>query len=555
MASASKLDRYRYISDLGRGGMSHVVLAQDNLLDRRVALKRMNAGDDAQALLRLRREALIGASVSHPNLVSIYDIVAAGGGEYVIVMEYVEGETLREALSGGQRLPVPRALSILDGVASGLDAIHAQRVVHRDVKPGNVLLGADGVVKLSDLGIASAPDRTRITMEGAILGTLSYIAPEQLEGKPVTPATDVYALAAVAYEALSGRKARPEPNAVALAHAIATRPPPDLREAWPEATATAAQLICRAMATEPDSRPGSATELARGLRDALEMPVTVPLARPSAAASSAPSERARRRAELVRQSRAAAARRAAARTAAASPGVGAPAPARPSREGLAPQDRRGADGAAYRAGVRPRRRRRVALGLLLGVLLLAGATAALLAATGGTRRPQTAANRPSRRSAGRSPAARRHASSTAHASTTTIQTPSTNAAPSNTRVTGGPSSPSQPPPAGSASTPVGAAETFYSLAASHRYAQAWALADPTFRDQLGGYPSFENGQALDRSIIFDSARVVSRTADAAKIAVRTTSVRANGTQHCTGTVDLERSSATWLLHLIHINCV
>src|SRR5947209_3599440 len=151
MASVAKLERYRYIADLGRGGMSHVVLADDRLLARRVALKRMNASDDTQALLRLRREALIGASVSHPNLVSIYDIVAAGGGEYVIVMEYVEGETLRDALAGGGRLPVGKLLTILEGVAAGLDAIHAEGSVHRDVKPANILLAANGDVKLADL--------------------------------------------------------------------------------------------------------------------------------------------------------------------------------------------------------------------------------------------------------------------------------------------------------------------------------------------------------------------------------------------------------------------
>src|SRR5947209_12061505 len=137
MASTPQLDRYRYISELGRGGMSQVSLAKDVLLGRRVALKRMHAEDDSGALLRLRREALIGASVSHPNLVSIYDIVAAEGGEYVIVMEYVEGQTLRDALAGGVRLPLSDALRILDGVAAGLDAIHAEGSVHRDVKPAN----------------------------------------------------------------------------------------------------------------------------------------------------------------------------------------------------------------------------------------------------------------------------------------------------------------------------------------------------------------------------------------------------------------------------------
>jgi hypothetical protein len=106
----------------------------------------------------------------------------------------------------------------------------------------------------------------------------------------------------------------------------------------------------------------------------------------------------------------------------------------------------------------------------------------------------------------------------------------------------------------SASTPISATESFYTLAAAHRYADAWALADPTFRAQLGGYQSFENGQALDRSITFTGANVVTQSADSATVAVRTTSVRADGTQHCYGTVDLLRSSSTWLVHLIHINC-
>lgn len=106
----------------------------------------------------------------------------------------------------------------------------------------------------------------------------------------------------------------------------------------------------------------------------------------------------------------------------------------------------------------------------------------------------------------------------------------------------------------SAGTPTSATESFYSLAAAHRYQEAWALADPTFRSQLGGFQSFESGQALERSITFSEARVVTQSADAATVAVRTTSVRADGTQHCYGTVDLRRGTSTWLLHLIHITC-
>ena len=140
MSVAANLGRYRVVLRLGVGGMSTVELAEDTLLGRRVALKRMHASDDVRNRSRLRREALIGASLTHPNLVSIFDIVTTEDGRDVIVMEYVEGQTLAYALRGG-RLDTTRALEILTGASAALDAIHAGRIVHRDVKPGNILLG------------------------------------------------------------------------------------------------------------------------------------------------------------------------------------------------------------------------------------------------------------------------------------------------------------------------------------------------------------------------------------------------------------------------------
>jgi eukaryotic-like serine/threonine-protein kinase len=547
VSSASKLDRYRYVAELGRGGMSHVLLAEDIRLGRRVALKQMNASSDSDALLRLRREALIGASVSHHNLVSIYDIVAAGGGEYVIVMEYVEGRTLRDELSGGRALPAPEALSILEGVAAGLDAIHAHGIVHRDVKPGNILLAANGDVKLADLGIASAPDRTRITAQGVILGTFGYMAPEQLDGKPATTATDVYALAAVAYEALSGRKARSESNPVALAHAIVTRPAPDLRDAWPDAPAEAADLLNRAMAADPAARPPSATELTGRLREALERPTTVPF-RPVPTASTT---------------------RVSAPTVAAAdvPGTDRPVEVRPDRptppvpvRTERPSSSRGTPAVRPAGSAEPSWRAR---GLaLLGLLLVAAIVAVVLLSSGGPARRIAAEKRAGHHPAKSGPAGHRASTGRAGQSAGASGPSAASSGSATPPATSAASSGSQTPPASSASnvsspsasTPTSATESFYSLAAAHRYADAWALADPTFRAQLGGYQSFADGQALDRSITFDAASVMTQSADSATVAIQTTSVRANGTQHCSGTVDLRLVSSAWMLHLIHISC-
>jgi serine/threonine protein kinase len=216
--------------------MATLDLAQDTLLGRRVALKRMSGEADVAGLTRLRREALVGASFSHINLVSVYDVLNTDDGHLVIVMEYIEGETLRDVLTRRGRLPVDEALPILGGVAAGLDAINQRGIVHRDVKPSNILLGGGGAaatVKLADLGIASAPDRTRITSSGAVLGSLSYMAPEQLSDAPVTQAIDVYALglavgagALVAVLASGGSPAHPPAKAASTAR---SHPPSDAR--------------------------------------------------------------------------------------------------------------------------------------------------------------------------------------------------------------------------------------------------------------------------------------------------------------------------------------
>jgi eukaryotic-like serine/threonine-protein kinase len=259
--------RYRVERLLGRGGMAAVYLAHDERLDRPVAIKRLHAESPDDTARRFAREAKLGASLNHPNLVWVFDTVADEEG-VLIVMEYVEGTTLARELEAGPLRP-RRAVEVISGVATALDHAHEHGVVHRDVKPANVLLGAKGAVKLADLGIATAAEHTRITRSGVVLGTASYMAPEQLEGRRPTAASDIYSLATVAFEALAGRKARSGRTPVEVAHAIATAPPPDLREAWQHAPAEAAEILKRGMARDRADRFWNACELATELAAAL----------------------------------------------------------------------------------------------------------------------------------------------------------------------------------------------------------------------------------------------------------------------------------------------
>jgi serine/threonine protein kinase len=505
VTATGDLARYRVISKIGSGGMATVDLAEDTLLGRRVALKRMSGEADVPGLTRLRREALVGASFSHKNLVSVYDVLNTDDGHLVIVMEYIEGETLREVLRRRDRLPAAEALPILSGVAAGLDAINERGIVHRDVKPSNILLGAGGTVKLADLGIASAPDRTRITTSGAVLGSLGYMAPEQLSDAPATRAIDVYALAAVSFEVLSGVKARRETNPVALAHAISTQDPPSLQTAWPEASRGVTELLRRGMARDPRQRPRSAGELVARLRAALEPEDTAQV----------PTERVR------------------------TPPVAVPpvtvasvAPARAPAAVPPPPRRRD----------RPRAGLPAAALLALVAVAVAAALIAVLSSGGSpAHQPATAASR------GRSHRSPKRPAASSRASRTTTGTTTPGSATTSTAAAG-------PPPAGG--TPISAVESFYGLAAGHHYPQAWALADPAMQNQLGGYRTFQSDQAGDRSITFTSAKTVSQTSSSARVAITTTSVRTDGTHHCSGTVDLVpgAQSGQWLLHQIGINC-
>src|SRR4051794_19280499 len=258
--------------------MATVLLAEDERLGRQVAVKRLHAESPEDTAQRFRREARLGASLNHPNVVSVFDIVSDDEG-VLIVMEYVEGETLRDAIERGP-LPPARAVEVLRGVAGALDHAHGEGIVHRDVKPANVLLGRDGRVKLADLGIATAIEGTRITMSGTVLGTAAYMAPEQLEGHKPGPAADIYSLAVLAWEALSGQRAYEGRTPIEIATRKATEPPPSLASVRAEAPAPVVGLLERAMGPDPAVRPQSAAAFVDELEQALAAPVRQPLARP-----------------------------------------------------------------------------------------------------------------------------------------------------------------------------------------------------------------------------------------------------------------------------------
>jgi serine/threonine protein kinase len=260
-------DRYRTIRRIGSGGMATVFLAKDCTLGRNVAVKRLH-GDvsDDDLVRRFQREARVGASLNHPNIVAVYDIAVDDEG-ILIVMEYVEGETLRDEIAEAPLAP-ERALPVLRGVAEALDHAHGLGVLHRDVKPANVLLRKDGAVKLADLGIATAAEHSRITRSGAVLGTAAYMAPERLEGEPGESAADIYALAAVAFEALSGRKAVEGSTPLEIAQRVVNQPPADLSALVPDAPPAAAAALKRGLAKDPAERPPSARELVTELERA-----------------------------------------------------------------------------------------------------------------------------------------------------------------------------------------------------------------------------------------------------------------------------------------------
>jgi hypothetical protein len=259
-------ERYELIDRIGEGGAAIVYRARDTRLDRVVGLKmlRENFGGDPEFQRRFQREARAAASLNHPNIVDVYDY-GETGRTYFIAMEYVEGGSLKDEIRAAGRLPAARARDVAQQVLSALEAAHARGLVHRDVKPQNVLIDRAGVAKLTDFGIAHGPDAVETTQVGMTVGTAAYIAPEQATGGVVGPATDVYGVGILLYEMLTGKPPFEGGTPFEVAYRQVNEPVPPPSQVARGVPPDLEAIVMRALQKDPLARYGSAQEMADAL--------------------------------------------------------------------------------------------------------------------------------------------------------------------------------------------------------------------------------------------------------------------------------------------------
>ncbi len=264
--------RYRLEAKLGSGGMSTVYLARDETLDRSVAIKVMHRemSEQADQLQRFRQEARAVAKLSHPNVVGVIDAGEDGGYPY-IVLEYVEGETLKQRINRLGALDAQESLAYAIEIARGLTVAHARQMVHRDIKPQNVLIDADGRAKLTDFGISRELEGDGLTATGRVLGTTDYVAPEQAMGQGVDPRSDIYSLGVVLYEMLTGDVPFHADSQVGVAMKHVNEELPDVQHLRPGLSSAVALVVERATAKDPAERYQRAGEMIDDLETALEV--------------------------------------------------------------------------------------------------------------------------------------------------------------------------------------------------------------------------------------------------------------------------------------------
>jgi serine/threonine-protein kinase len=262
--------RYRLEARIGAGGMSTVYRALDETLQRQVAIKLMNreVSTDSDQLERFRREARAVAQLSHPHIVGVIDAGEDEGRPY-IVFEYVEGETLKDRIRRLGRLPIVEAVAYAIEIARALGVAHARHIVHRDVKPQNVLIDEEGRAKVTDFGIARTLDEEGLTADGRVLGTTDYVSPEQALGQPVTGQSDLYSLGIVLYEMLTGEVPFKGDSQVAVAMKHVREEVPDVQSRRPEVSSALAAVLDTATAKRLEERYADDAELIADLEDVL----------------------------------------------------------------------------------------------------------------------------------------------------------------------------------------------------------------------------------------------------------------------------------------------
>ncbi|HEX4187979.1 MAG TPA: protein kinase [Solirubrobacteraceae bacterium] len=368
MSEAEIAGRYRLEGRLGFGGMSTVHRALDLRLERQVAVKLLaeHLAEDPTFVSRFQREAQAAARLVHPNIVQVFDSGQdERTGQYFIVMEYIEGQSCAEILRDDGWVEVDEAIAIVEQACEGLHYAHRNGVVHRDVKPGNLLRAREGEVKLADFGIAKATEQSSITQVGSVLGTAAYLAPEQARGEEAGPSADLYALGVVTYQMISGRLPYEAASLTELALKQQQEEPPTLDTLVAAVGPELADAVAIALALDPRDRYQTAREMGRALQDGLAgiAPGERPGARRGAPATQATT---------VMASDSPTRRRATAQAAAVAP--------RQPRQGP-PRRKQAVAQPAYGAAAGPRRRRSRLVPLMLALLALALVIVAIVLVT------------------------------------------------------------------------------------------------------------------------------------------------------------------------------
>lgn len=264
-------DRYQIIRSIGEGGMANVYLAHDLILDRDVAVKilRGDLADDEKFVRRFQREAIAASSLSHPNIVEMYD-VGEDDGKYYIVMEYVEGKTLKNLIKKRGALTLPEVIDIMQQLTSAIACAHDSNIIHRDIKPQNVLIKEDGIVKITDFGIAMALNSNELTQTNSVMGSVHYLPPEQANGKGATVKSDIYSLGIVMFELLTGTLPFRGENAVEIAIKQMKNQIPSVCSLNENIPQSVENIIIKACAKNPKNRYNTVVEMHNDLDSCLD---------------------------------------------------------------------------------------------------------------------------------------------------------------------------------------------------------------------------------------------------------------------------------------------